>query len=217
MKKLFKKAVAMLFAAGIILNIGIYAYAEPAEDQSLVPTPIAAEQAEVLAEEVQDTKESGKMSTVGVILMFFLAIVVNAGISFWISNRFYRMSKRDTHLMSEIRALRRDLDDKLSGNVKEIKESAAVIKNSNKSYANNGEIVHKNEPPTDEIAEIAKKWNIAIERDEEPEVKIRQTKKLQTRDDVKPKKEPKRSESQSPIKNRAKEILGDIFPFNDEE
>lgn len=216
MKKLLKRTFALILAAVTTLAIGISVYAEPVDAESAVPTPIAAEETQT-PHETEVTKESEKMSTGGVILMFFLAVIVNAGVSFWISNRFYKMSKRDTHLQSEIRALRRDLDDKLSGNVKEIKESAAVIKNKNPNLAKKGKIVHKEEPPTDEIAEIAKKWNIEIERDDEPEVKIRPSKKLQSRDDIKPKMKLDKKESDSSIKNKAKEILGDIFPFNDEE
>lgn len=219
MKKLIKKAFAMLMIMLFVLGTVSTVFANPQNtSDAALPTPIAAEQEIKLPEdEIQVTKESGKMSTGGVILMFFLAVILNAGISFSISNRFYKMSKKDSHLQSEIRALRRDIDEKFSGNVKEIKESGSVVKNTNPSYAGKSQIVPKDEPVTDEIAEIAKKWNISIEREDEPDVKIRPARKLQTREDVKPKHKEKKPESQSPIKNRAKEILGDIFPFDDEE
>ena len=42
---------------------------------------------------------------------FIFTIIINAIISFWIGNRFYKLSKKDNHLSFEIRALRKDIED----------------------------------------------------------------------------------------------------------
>lgn len=144
-------------------------------------------------------------------LIIFIVILINAVISFAISHRFYKLSKRDSHLQNEIRALRRDIDEKFTGNIKAVKEPSLTVVNENKNYSRNGGFVHKEEPVTDDIEEIAKKWNIEIERDEEPKISERPTKRK-----IQPKREPSHEEAKtSGVTSKAKEILGDIFPFDE--
>ncbi len=137
-------------------------------------------------------------------------MIINAGISFAISNRFYKLSKKDSHLQNEIRALRRDIDEKFTGNIKDLNEKSGTVINENPNYSKSGSFVHKEEPPADDIQEIAKKWNIEIERDEEPKISERPTKRIQNNQPQKAKKT-----GHSPAKSKAKEFLGDIFPFDE--
>ena len=47
------------------------------------------------------------------VFWFIFTIIINAIISFWIGNRFYKLSKKDNHLSFEIRALRKDIEEKI--------------------------------------------------------------------------------------------------------
>ena len=62
---------------------------------------------------------------------FLLSVIVNAALSFAIGNRFYKMSKKDTRIVSEIRALRRDVEEKFEASVGNIAEQDIDITNSN--------------------------------------------------------------------------------------
>ena len=212
-------------------------YTEDAGER--VPAPIAAEN----QTQPVTTGESGQaragVSFTTVFLMFALGIVINAAISFVIANRFYGMSKKDSHLQAEIRALRRDIDEKFIGSVKEIKETAATVTNSNKDYSKGG-ITYKDEAPAEELSEIAKRWNIDIEEEAEPDVKIRTTRRFDSGRNVRSTQTKRSAASErleqrraarmdtaaenidadedvsDSVKSKAKKFLGDIFPFEEE-
>lgn len=161
--------------------------------------------------------------SIGVIfLLLILVIIVNTVISFVIGNRFYKMAKKDSHIQAEIRALRRDIDEKLIKNVKEVKESASTVENSNPSYAKDKKIEYK-EPQDSAYSEIAKRWNVQVERDEEPksEHKKEFSNGVRRESDYQPqRKEAVKLADDSKDKattSKAKEVLGNIFPFNDED
>lgn len=207
------------------------------------------------------------MSNGVIFLLFILSIVISAGISFAISSRFYNMVKRDNRVQSELRALRRDIEDKFSSGVKKISESAAEIKNTNENYSRDGGFKKPQAQKTEsvkmersELEDLAKRWNIVIEEDEEPNLDS-EKKKVRTErvSDYKPKRENdkpvqkthepeplpededyetdyesekdrddyddykgdtkslKKNGVKSAVRNKAKAILGDIFPFDDEE
>ena len=213
-----------------------YGYTDDAGDT--IPEPIAApdvpqtQSAPAAPAEHSETKTGVSFATV--FLMFVLAIIVNAAVSFVISNRFYKMSKKDSHLQAEIRALRRDISEKFTGSVKEIKEKAATVTNNNKNYSRGGGITYKEET-SEEISEIAKRWNINVEDAADPDVKIRTTRRSATRTgaerrNVRAAAETKRVPRTAPeaggidadadvsdsVKDKAKKFLGDIFPFEEE-
>ncbi len=160
--------------------------------------------------------------SIGVIfLLLILVIIINAVISFAIGNRFYKMAKKDSHIQAEIRALRRDIDEKLIKNVKDIKESASTVENSNPNYAKDKKIEYK-EPEDSTYSEIAKRWNVEIERDEEPKVEHKKefSNGVRRKSDYQPKRKetPKLADdSKEKATSKAKEVLGNIFPFNDED
>lgn len=164
------------------------------------------------------------MSNGVIFLLLVLVVIINAAISFAIANRFYKLSKKTPNLQSELRALRRDIDEKFSGSVKEVKESAAEVKNSNENLSRDGGFKKEAKAPSADYSEIAKRWNIEIERDEEPEIKIKASDKSKTKREkkFKPQREKRVTVEADEgvgdsVKNKAKEILGDIFPFGDEE
>ena len=201
-----------------------------------IPEPIAAADNPV----TQPAAPSGNsnntntgVSFATVFLMFALAVIINAAVSFVISNRFYGMSKKDSHLQAEIRALRRDINEKFTGSVKEIKEKAATVKNNNKNYSRDGGITYKEEEPSEEISEIAKRWNINVEDAADPDVKIRTSRRTGSRtgsERVRSRAADTRRVSHTAetggidadadvsdsVKDKAKKFLGDIFPFEEE-
>ena len=194
-----------------------------------IPEPIAA--ADVPAAVSAETAQTNTgVSFAIVFLMFALAIIINAAVSFVISNRFYGMSKKDGHLQAEIRALRRDINEKFTGSVKEIKEPAANVTNNNKNYSRDGGITYKEEEPSEEISEIAKRWNINIEDASDPDVKLRTARRTgaeRGRDRSSDTRRISRAahdeggiaadaDVSDSVKDKAKKFLGDIFPFEEE-
>ena len=92
---------------------------------------------------------------------FLLSVIVNAALSFAIGNRFYKMSKKDTRSVSEIRALRRDVEEKFEASVGNIAEQDIDITNSNPDYSSDADGIkaHTQTPEESETAEeIFKKW-----------------------------------------------------------
>lgn len=66
---------------------------------------------------------------------FLLSVAVNFILSCWIGNRFYRLARKSAQGSAEIRALRKDIEEKFAGTLKDIDEPAAEIVNRNESYA----------------------------------------------------------------------------------
>ena len=207
-------------------------YTENVGDE--IPEPIAAAD-EPAAQPPAAANESGAeksgVSFATVFLMFVLAVIINAAVSFVIANRFYKMSRKDSHLQAEIRALRRDINEKFTGSVKEIKETAADVTNTNKNYSRSGGITYKEEEPSGEVSEIAKRWNISVDDAAEPDIKIRTTRRTSARTErdrarvPETKRAPRVVETggidadadvSDSVKSKARKFLGDIFPFDEE-
>lgn len=87
------------------------------------------------------TQSAGKAATKssGGFWWFLLSVAVNFVISCWVANRFYRMSKKSTQSSAEIRALRKDIEEKFAGTLKDISEPAIEVINRNESYARSDE------------------------------------------------------------------------------
>lgn len=176
---------------------------------------------------------------------FILSILVNAVLSFAIGNRFYKMSKKNSHISAEVRALRRDIEEKFNSNIGGFSERDVEVSNSNESYApDEGEIRANVKKTEEEISaeETFKEWeeNLAKQEAERREalreaLKPRSTREFVEEDDAsfdshrgeksyKPMREPQEEayddeEEESTfevIKNKAKEIITDIFPFRED-
>lgn len=98
----------------------------------------------------------------GAFLWFLLSVIVNALISFAIANRFYKLSKKDNHLALEVRALRRDVEEKFISNVGGFAEPETDISNSNDDYSMNTEGIKGGNKPDEEFSgsaeETFKRW-----------------------------------------------------------
>ncbi|MCC8168956.1 MAG: hypothetical protein LIO59_00980, partial [Oscillospiraceae bacterium] len=81
-----------------------------------VPTAIPAATTEainVVSNTEQTSVDTKKyVSKGGMVGWLIVSIIINALISFWIGNRFHKLSQKDSHITAEIRALRRDVDEK---------------------------------------------------------------------------------------------------------
>ncbi len=206
------------------------------EDDAQVPVPtaIAVTQQETgVVEITQAQRESDrKYSSKGfVVLWFFLAILINLVLSFMISNRFYKMAKRENHIHSEIRALRRDLEEKFLNSVGGFTEMETDITNTNENYSTDGsiEIAHsQKEAPTKENDEVFRQWENKMARRNAKTVVGDEAQDAADDEEVMPsrrKYSPSREEmpvSNSEeetkvdiIKNKAKGIINNIFPFKD--
>lgn len=184
---------------------------------------------------VTDTEQSqgnkGSVSVGTMIIWLIISVLINAGISFWIGNRFYRLSKKDTHLTSEVRALRRDVEEKFLMSVGGFAEQETDISNANEDYSRDGEgITMQRRQRQEEVSpaeedELLRKWegrmdtrqngraSSGFERKYEPGVR---RKYQPTREEEPIDEDEYEEESKSGIKSKAKGILNDIFPFKED-
>lgn len=137
----FKKKLMVFLAAGIMaLSVSPFALAatpRPADNTVTEQADAAAGQAPA-AQTQTSTMEftnSKYLTKGGAVFWFIFIALLNGAFSFWVGNRFYRMSKKDNHIASEIRALRRDVEEKFAKNIGGFAEQEVDIENNNESLA----------------------------------------------------------------------------------
>ena len=182
---------------------------------------------------------------------FLLSVIVNFILSCWVANRFYRMAKKSAQSSNEVRALRKDIEERFASTIQDINEPAVEVINSNESYARDEEGIampeHKSHIElNDEEREMMRRWDTkrAAERtsddtdddyedaprrgvrrayqptrrssgiefedeegDEEYEAPARKARPAR--------KSAKATETLSSAKNKAKDFLSNVFPFED--
>ena len=67
-----------------------------------------------------ETSNKKYQSRLGGFLWFLLSVVVNFILSCWIGNRFYKLARKSNQSSAEIRALRKDIEEKFSSTLKDI-------------------------------------------------------------------------------------------------
>ena len=254
----FKKKLMVLIAAGIMMfSLAPLAFAEPETDEGqtddtqvteTVAPADTAQQSQPLQMVTEFTNDK-YLTKGGAAIWFVLILLANGAFSFWVGNRFYRLSKKDNHVSAEIRALRRDIDDKFVKSVDGFAEQEIDIENLNESLGI--KISASEAPKRNAVKELSPEEEERFRRWEEALAKPKTERTRPARptlreeieedfDDVKtPSKKdykPRREEAAAPaedkadnlgetkvmkpmgegVKNKAKEILGDIFPFKDE-
>lgn len=192
----------------------------------------------------------------GAIFWFAFTVVLNSVLSFWIGNRFYKMSKKDNHMAAEIRALRRDVEEKFVKSVGGFSEQEIDINNLNESLAMDDEGIKPVERQIEyretgtEDEERFRRWEAAqsaprserarqqskaksavseeLEEDFEDVRKIRrknyQPKRNMRSDDFLHNENDMSDLGETQeikvkgdgVRSKAKEILGDIFPFKED-
>lgn len=191
-----------------------------------VPTAIPVsngDQVNIVTDTEKTSSSKGSVSIGAMIIWLIISVIINAVISFWIGNRFYRLSKKDTHITAEIRALRRDVEEKFIGSVGGFTEQAMDIDNSNEDYSMNDEGITMTRrqrgeaPSSEEEDEMLKRWESRQQtRPSQRDGFERRRKYQPTREELEPQDYEEDEEAESPIKSKAKEILGDIFPFKED-
>lgn len=143
---------------------------------------------------------STKVSRGGMIGWFLLSVIASFFISFAVGNRFYRLSKKDNHLSAEVRALKRDIDEKMSDRVGGFSEKETDIKNSNRKYFKDPE--PEDIPSNGE--NLYEKWESQLSAAKKKSPSIR-TKKV-----------PKPEEIRNSAKEKMQDVIEEMFPFDDD-
>ncbi len=194
MKESMKRITAAVCAAAMALMIGVVSVsasetARPQPDGSGTTTATdtmntssgeAGETAPETAEAQNNTivnnastvtqntssgsSERRYQTKLGGFLWFLLSVVVNFIISCWVGNRFYRLARRSTQSSAEIRALRKDIEEKFASTLRDISEPALEVMNQNENYARSDEGLgmpdRKNKIEiNDEEREIFRRWD----------------------------------------------------------
>lgn len=212
------------------------------------PVPTALQTApEATLNVVSDTEQTADnnkkyVSRGGMIGWLFLSIIINALISFWIGNRFYRLSKKDSHVTTEIRALRRDVEEKFLNSVGGFTEQETDISNANDDYSSSNDGIVMPQRKTAERRtdndEAFKRWesqmNTRTSRTtrssgygntnsfNEFEQPVRRKKYQPEREEIIEEDiedeydDEDKASGLNSVKNKAKEFLGDIFPFKED-
>lgn len=85
------------------------------------------------------TSNKKYLTRMGGFLWFLLSVVVNFIISFWLGNRFYNMARKSAQSSNEIRALRKDIEEKFASSLNDISEPTIDVLNQNENYARSDE------------------------------------------------------------------------------
>ena len=191
-----------------------------------------------------------------VFIWFIISVIVNFILSCWIGNRFYSMARKSAQSSNEIRALRKDIEERFGSMIKEVDEPATEVLNSNESYARDGEGLampeHKSHVElNDEEREMMRRWDSkrtsarafdAPDEEEEDAEDFEESRRPARRaykptrrssgiefeddedaaDDDEPLRErtaPRRGgkpvEALTNAKNKAKDFLSNVFPFEE--
>lgn len=174
---------------------------------------------------------------------FLLSVVVNFILSCWVGNKFYNLSKRSSQSSAEIRALRKDIEEKFASTLRDINEPAIDIINRNESYARNEEGIEMPETRAkveinDEEREILGRWDMkrtasATSEEKEPQsvrrayAPTRAMSGIEFEDSDDRETDTAAAEEKAPSKmntiakagnkagSKAKDFLSNIFPFDE--
>ncbi|MCC8161484.1 MAG: hypothetical protein LIO53_09325 [Oscillospiraceae bacterium] len=267
-----KKKILVLIAAGMMVfstsALVFAATPEPAAnvEAEQIETEVG-EQSDEIAAETEEQLEPAAAATDytasssevtnkkyltkgGAAFWFIFTILLNGIFSFWIGNRFYRLAKKDNHVSSEIRALRKDIEEKFVKSVGGFAEQEIDINNLNESLASDADGIKPAEKQSafrevsPEEEERFRKWEEAQSRPKAERTKPKSAVKEELDEDFDEVKkirrknyQPKRERSLNTfdegddedldetkkinlkgdgVKSKAKEFLGDIFPFKED-
>ncbi len=212
-----------------------------------VPTAVSVGQEQtntVQSSEAQKVTNRKYASKGSLAVWFILSILINAVLSFMIGNRFYKLAKKESHVTPEIRALRRDLEEKFADSVGGFSEMETDVVNSNDNYSMNGSIKMPERKSTDfasDSEDVFKKWEERMQQRRAPKRAIEEEDDVIEEEEEQPKRKfrPKREQVQpvddeyidedsdeeyedeepsrlESAKKKAKGILGDLFPFKED-
>ena len=220
-------------------NTTVTSNADVSENAQNTATSTTGGASEPTSVTTQATGTSSKyLSKWGGFFWFIASVIVNFFVACWVGNRFYRLARRSAQSSAEIRALRKDIEEKFASTLKDINEPVTEVVNSNESYVRNAEGIEmpENRPTVeinDEEREILGRWDtrraaMAEIRAEEASRRAyapdREASGIQFEDD-----DDTAEENASPVRatlktitkagskagSKAKDFLSNIFPFED--
>ncbi len=247
MKNIFKKLIITVCAASVVMTVAsasVFATSRNArsgpndtasvtdtvksdsETRGSASTTGGAEAPSNVTEQANQSVPAKKYLTKwGGFFWFLLSVIINFILSCWISNRFYRLAKRNTQGSAEIRALRKDIEEKFASTLTDINEPVTEVINRNENYSRTDEGMEMpDRKPTVEIneeeRELLGKWdmqrNAAKQEDREDEYELRRPMsriRFEDEDDDEP--TPSKMETIAKAGNKAKDFLSNIFPFEE--
>ncbi len=203
-----------------------------------------AEEPQSVTTQAKSSVSSKYLTKWGAFFWFLLSVVVNFFVACWVGNRFYRLARRSAQSSSEIRALRKDIEEKFSSTLKDIDEPVTEVVNSNESFARTEEGMDlPAERPSveinDEEREILGRWDRRREVETEAQAqKMREevrreyapTRRMSGiefgdedgKEEAPEEKSAVRTKLESLTKagskvgGKAKDFLANIFPFDEE-
>ncbi len=253
-----KKKLAAFAAAGIVMISAMpFVFAATPEPADNAPEAQQTQQIDnsqaAPAAATGNTAEltnSKYLTKGGAAFWFIFTILLNTFVSFWVGNRFYRLAKKDNHVSAEIRALRKDIEEKFVKSVGGFTEQEVDINNLNESLADDDSIKLPDKQPvlrevSAEEEERFRRWEENRRKSNAERSKPRSVVKEELREDLDDVKRIKRKNYQpkrdiktdtdggeqtedlgetkqinlrgsNAVKSKAKEILGDMFPFKED-
>lgn len=115
-------------------------------------------------ESIRNTAEKKSFTHWNAFFWFILSVAVNFIVSCWVGNRFYRLARKSTQTSNEIRALRKDIEEKFASTLSDIEDPSVEIMNRNENYSRADEGISMPEHRThvemnDEEREMMRKWD----------------------------------------------------------
>ena len=156
---------------------------------------------------------------------FLLSVIVNFILSCWISNRFYKLAKRNTQGAAEIRALRKDIEEKFASTLTDINEPITEVVNRNENYARTDEgMTMPDRKSTVEIndreREALNRWDTKRAAQKAAEssdhtYEMRRPMAVEFDDADEEEESSSKRDSVAKAGNKAKDFLSNIFPFDE--
>ena len=199
---------------------------DKSSSKSKSTTDAADEPASVTSQAANQAVTAKKYLTKwGGFFWFLLSVIVNFILSCWISNRFYKLAKRNTQGSAEIRALRKDIEEKFASTLTDINEPITEVVNRNENYARTDEgMTMPDRKSTVEIndreREALNRWDTkraAQKASESSDHTYEMRRPMAVEFDDADEEEESSSKRDSVAKagNKAKDFLSNIFPFDE--
>ena len=199
---------------------------DKSSSKSKSTTDAADEPASVTSQAANQAVTAKKYLTKwGGFFWFLLSVIVNFILSCWISNRFYRLAKRNTQGSAEIRALRKDIEEKFASTLTDINEPITEVVNRNENYARTDEgMTMPDRKSTVEIndreREALNRWDTKRAAQKAAEssdhtYEMRRPMAVEFDDADEEEESSSKRDSVAKAGNKAKDFLSNIFPFDE--
>lgn len=199
---------------------------DKSSSKSKSTTDAADEPASVTSQAANQAVTAKKYLTKwGGFFWFLLSVIVNFILSCWISNRFYKLAKRNTQGSAEIRALRKDIEEKFASTLTDINEPITEVVNRNENYARTDEgMTMPDRKSTVEIndreREALNRWDTKRAAQKAAEssdhtYEMRRPMAVEFDDADEEEESSSKRDSVAKAGNKAKDFLSNIFPFDE--